>query len=280
VAESPARRERERAWFAIWLAWVAAFVDAVGYLMLLRLGLSHMSGNTIQIGLAGGRNDWSMALAWLLPVPLFLAGILLALLTQAGTRRLGWRAANAAIFALEAALLLAFLLVAQALPRGGLANRASGGAGFFWLAALGAVAMGMQTATVHTVGGRQVRTTYITGLLTNFAEAAATLAGSIVAAARSRARARRFARAHRADPASAKAAGRATLDRDALRRVLLLGAVWLAFVVGALAGAYAEFRWAAVALVFPIGSLLCLAAIDLLWPSEPPPRDQAHERPW
>lgn len=295
MSEVRERREHEKAWFAIWLAWVAAFVDAVGYLILLRLALSHMSGNTIQIGLALGRGDWSAALVWLLPVPLFVGGILLGALIQEGARRLGLRSTFAVLFTLEAALLLAFIVSANAVVRGGwLAQASGGGASFFLLAALAAVAMGMQTATVHKVGGQPVRTTYITGMLSDFGEALAAVVISVVALLTGRpAPTRSHENQYGGTQGDQQQSGATnsgndqqnqpndppTLDRAALRRVLLLGALWLAYAAGALAGAYAETRWGAAALLSPVGSLLCLIAVDLTWPTEAPPHQQPGERP-
>ena len=301
-----ARREKEKAWFAIWLAWVAAFVDAAGYLILVRLALSHMSGNTIQIGLAASRAEWSTALVFLLPVPLFVGGVVLGALIQEMARRLGLRSTYAALFALEATLLLAFILCAPGMLAAG---QGASGAGFFLLAALAAVAMGMQTATVHKVGGQPVRTTYMTGMLSDFAEAAA----SVIVAALDRLPAPRIHRGPAHGPrdapgessksdvsnesdeysgaegdrqpssqASAASNGQGSwtaVDRDAPRRMALLGALWLAYAFGAFAGAYTEVRWSAAALVLPLVSLACLIAVDLIWPTEAPPRAYPSRRP-
>lgn len=271
MAESAAQREREKAWFAIWLAGVAGFVNAIGYLLLFRLGVSHMTGNAVQTGLAGSHADWSTALVWLLPVPLFIGGLLLSLLAQEVARRLKFRSVFAVILGIEAALLVAFLVCANVIAPGVQVNSAHG-AGFILLVALVSVAMGMQTATVHNVRGQPVRTTYVTGVLSNFAEEAMAAAVSAYDVLHAR------LHAPRAAVSSHTPEDNPRLDRAALKRALLLGAVWVAFVAGALAGAYAEFRWAVIALVFPLASLLCLIAADLVWPAEAPPRDPSHRR--
>jgi len=38
---------REKSWAALLLAWVAAFSDAIGFLVLQQLGASFMSGNSM-----------------------------------------------------------------------------------------------------------------------------------------------------------------------------------------------------------------------------------------
>lgn len=299
MADAQERREQEKAWFAIWLAWVASFVDAVGYLILLRLALSHMSGNTIHLGLEISRADWSTALAWLLPVPLFVIGILLGALIQEAARQMGLRSTLTVLFALEAALLLAFILYANAVL-GGRHGAHLSGSEFFLLAALASVAMGMQTATVHKVGGQPVRTTYITGMLSDFGEAIAAVVISAVALLAHRpALARSQENQFGGTQGDQQQSGAANdehdgndehgeqdrpdappaLDRAALRRVLLLGALWLAYALGAASGAYVEVRWSAAALFFPFGSLLCLIALDLIWPAEAPEHHQPGQRP-
>lgn len=293
MAEAQERREREKAWFAIWLAWVASFVDATGYLILLRLALSHMSGNTIHLGLEISRADWSTALAWLLPVPLFVIGILLGALIQEAARQLKMRSTFSVLLTLEAALLLAFILCADA-AFGGRHGAHLSGSQFFLLAALAAVAMGMQTATVHKVGGQPVRTTYITGMLSDFGEALAAVVISVLALLTGRPTPTRSQENKFGGTQGDQQQSGATndehdgqdqpdappaLDHAALRRVLLLGALWLAYALGAASGAYAETRWSAAALFFPFGSLLCLIALDLIWPTEAPERHRPDQRP-
>ena len=46
MSRAQIRKEREKAWLAVLLAWVAGCVDAVGYLMLFHLFTAHMSGNS------------------------------------------------------------------------------------------------------------------------------------------------------------------------------------------------------------------------------------------
>src|SRR2546426_2301049 len=49
---------REQSWAALLLAWVAAFSDAIGFLVLHQLGASFMSGNSMAMGVALGRLEW------------------------------------------------------------------------------------------------------------------------------------------------------------------------------------------------------------------------------
>jgi hypothetical protein len=53
---------REQSWAAFLLAWVAAFSDAIGFLVLQQLGASFMSGNSMATGVALGRLDGAAVL--------------------------------------------------------------------------------------------------------------------------------------------------------------------------------------------------------------------------
>src|SRR5258706_9003285 len=110
---------REQSWAALLLAWVAAFSDAIGFLVLQQLGASFMSGNSMSTGVALGRLDWASVLQRGLPIPVFLLGNVLGLLVLALVRRWGIRSPFAVIFGLEALCLLAFLLLGTHALQGG-----------------------------------------------------------------------------------------------------------------------------------------------------------------
>src|SRR5579864_4315495 len=101
---------RKQIWAALLLAWVAAFSDAIGFLVLQQLGASFMSGNSMTTGVALGRLDWASVLQRGLPILAFFLGNMLGLLVLAQVRRWGIRSPFAIVFGLEAACMLAFLL--------------------------------------------------------------------------------------------------------------------------------------------------------------------------
>src|SRR5579875_571269 len=77
-----------RALAALALAWTAGYVDAAGYLLLLHVYTSHMTGNTAALaeGLAHGRIHDAALHAW--PILAFVAGLMAgAVLTEAARRR-------------------------------------------------------------------------------------------------------------------------------------------------------------------------------------------------
>lgn len=230
---------RERAWLAVLLAWVGGGVDGVGYLLLAHLFTAHMSGNSVGMGVNAGGGDWREAIHRGFPIPLYVVGVLLgALLTEAGVRR-GVRSVFAVPLGLEASLLLAFLIwmaTEQArgsiAPFGGTATPA-----YFAAAALPTLAMGVQNATLRRVGRHtSVRTTYVTGMLTNLGEH---LAAWLC---------------------------RRPGSGNPLRDAGVFGGIWLGYAAGAVLAGFAAGRWGAWALIAPLAGLLCVIGYDLALP--------------
>ena len=121
----------------------------------------------------------------------------------------------AVAFGLEAALLAAFLLSARWTEKnGGIPPDPAWQ--FYAIAALPALAMGVQNAALRRVGAVKVRTTYITGMLTNAAEEAVTWLFGLIAGG---------------EDAPA-----------AFRRGLLFAGIWVGYVTGAAAGVWGQGR--------------------------------------
>jgi uncharacterized membrane protein YoaK (UPF0700 family) len=262
------RREREKAWMAIVLAWTAAFVDAVGFLTLFGLFTAHMSGDTSHAGMALGGSRWDRLLFYIVPIPLFVLGAGLgSALRELATRR-DARSPRALLLALEAALLVGLLAFGSAHLRAS-SLRLAAGWQFYVLVALAAVPMGIQTSSLQNVRGRSVRTTYITGMISDLAEEAVAYLFWLRDHLRGR------------GPARAGDVLRASLRERSLHRALLLAAVWAAYMLGAAAAVVAEGRWRFAALALPIGALAVLVVVELAWPTSEPPHaswQQPHEQ--
>jgi uncharacterized membrane protein YoaK (UPF0700 family) len=151
------RQER----LAVALAAVAGFVDVVGYLTLHRLFVAHMTGNTSKLGVALGHGDLGRAL------PLAVAPILFAAGVAAGTVLVDARRSAAAVVA-QAALVAAFMSYGSTVAHDGTAPSRT--AAFYVLEAFATLALGLQTAALTEIGGATVRTSYISGVLTNLAQ--------------------------------------------------------------------------------------------------------------
>jgi uncharacterized membrane protein YoaK (UPF0700 family) len=217
---------------ALLLAWIAGSVDGLGYLVLFHLFTANMTGNSVTLGTQLGQGYWVPAVRSAFPIPLFLAGVAVGALLRRAIARAG-RPPRPVILALEALLLLAFLV------QGGLEDRAGGvladSGTFYALAALATLAMGLQNALPPQVRGHTVRTTYVTGTLTSFAEAAV-----------------------------AWAVRRDRRRRDEARfATMLYGGLWTAYVLGAVASGLAERHWGPVGAALPLAGLGALIALDV-----------------
>jgi oxalate decarboxylase len=168
---SPQARSRPivQARLALTLALVAGAVDAIGVLTLAGLFTAHMSGNTARLGVALSQGDLRRAAPLAAAIGLFVAwiaaGALLAALLD--DRAGAWR--TPALLGAETTLLVA-LLVAGALLVDNGEVRAQAGLRFYVLAALAIGAIGIQASVLSRVGDQPVRTTYISGVLTNLAQ--------------------------------------------------------------------------------------------------------------
>ena len=149
------RYDRPRRQFAIILAGLAGFVDAVGFLSADGYFVSFMSGNTTRLGVAMG-TDPAAALLPVLLIAGFLGGVtagaLIAL--RAGPLR------KSAVLALVAALLLV-----------GAGARAAGAERAMLLALV--LAMGTINNTFQRGGEVSVGLTYMTGALVRLGQGAA-----------------------------------------------------------------------------------------------------------
>jgi uncharacterized membrane protein YoaK (UPF0700 family) len=225
---------------------VAGFVDVTGYLTLLHIFTSHLSGNSVAMIADLARHDLSGALRRGFPIPMFVLGVFLCALTGAVLHRHGRRHSLSLALGFEAALLAAFVACHYWLTRDQDLTRLPAPQ-FCLLTGLLALAMGVQSAALRRVWGKPVHTTFVTGMLTSFAENAALLLLN-----------------RRDSPAQPAAA------REFRRLLLLDGGIWCAFVFGAACGGFGKLRWDVSALLAPCCVLLLLILSDLLQPLATP----------
>lgn len=134
------------------LALVAGVVNAVGFLGVFHQALSHLTGTLTVLGMELAEGHYPVALHALAILVAFFAGCVLsgAVIAQ-GQLRLGRRYGVA--LSLESAALFAAVLL---LRRGAIAGE--------YLAAL---ACGLQNAMATTYSGAAMRTTHMTGMVTD-----------------------------------------------------------------------------------------------------------------
>lgn len=230
MAENGAGSERQigrqYSWIALALAAIAGSVDAIGYLLLAHVFTSHMSGNTVALTMHVASGNWREAWRRFEPIVPFFFGIIAGLALTDVLVRLKTRRMFAMVASAELALVIAFFLVAKPPQQ--------------WMVALPAAAMGVQNAMLRRVGHHKVRTTYITGMITNTAQGLVDAVTSLLS--------------------------RDGKAREHFGDFAFYGAIWLSFAGGGITGAVLDERFGSVALLLPIGALAALIAYDVVSP--------------
>lgn len=224
---------RESIWPAVFLALVAGFIDALGYLVLAHLFTAHMSGNAAALGAYAGQHDWGNVVLRALPIPAFVLGGAAGAVAVTIANRRRARAQLAPAFGLELLLLIAFQLAFPHLRPAA----APGTAALTILVSLLAAAMGVQAATLRRVGDEEVNTSFVTGMLVDTVEECVAWAFE------------------RGNPAEA---------RRRRRHAGLFAAIFFAFMIGAVAGSVSETRWGENALFAPM-LVLAIVITEELW---------------
>lgn len=216
------------------LAWVAGYVDAVGFLTLAGLFVAHMSGNTVRLGVFVGDGDWSFAAQRLVPIVFFTLGVAVGIAIAEALQRRS-TPAPARVLSVEAMLLLAFMLVGRTVLDG--REAIAGSWDYYLLAIVVVLAMGLQNVALRRVSGLPIHTTFVTGILTYVAEE--TVNGWY---------ARRDLRRDDA--------------RTSFRRARVHGGVWLSYLAGGILGAFIALHWDLWSLSLPLLALATLIAVD------------------
>lgn len=254
----------ERRPVAVTLAAVAGFVDAAGFLAL-DLFTAHMSGNSARLGVYIGDGLFVRAAPSVFSIALFVIGIAAGTATTEVLVRAGRRWATTAVLCAELLLLVALAVGGWAATTGGHIPHSPADV-YYPLAGAAVLAMGLQTASLQRVSGRTVRTTYVSGMLTNLAEEAVALVLGPCP--------------------DGPDSGRSYVEGElgihpgpaSVRRILFIAAIWLAYAAGAVGGGYLERRIHLVSLAVPCALLGIVIIVELArrnGPLEPVTEEQA-----
>ncbi|HLX68847.1 MAG TPA: YoaK family protein [Verrucomicrobiae bacterium] len=225
---------------AVVLAWVAGFVDVVGYLALCQVFVAHMSGNTVGAAARLATGQWAELWRRVFPIPVFVLGVFSGALAARIAQGGGIRSRFAPSFILEALLLAAFAV----LTRHWILPVVVPGPHLYLLIALLAMAMGLQSATLRRTRELSVRTTFITGILVSMAEKAAAYV------------ALKFDRVPR---------NRSRCHHEG-RQALKYGLLWSGMCIGGICGGWLAVAHGTLALLIPIAVLAVVAWQDLVRP--------------
>jgi uncharacterized membrane protein YoaK (UPF0700 family) len=222
---------------------VAGFVNSSGFL-LIGTFTSHVTGNVGRLTAdVAARQASAAALAVTMIVAFFAGAFVASMAIEANA--FGRRAyVYGALLLGEAGLLLAFFAVARLLPSADPHVRDA-------QAAVLCAAMGLQNSLVTRLSGAVVRTTHLTGVVTDLGIEAA--------------RWFRFARHHVGARARLKlTVTAAPAERPHLPKAALLLTILGAFVLGGAAGAVATAQLRHLALLLPAGVLLVVGLYELV----------------
>lgn len=239
------------------LAATAGFIDAVGYRTLRHLFTAHMSGNSARLGVFLGEANPASAVPMVAAVLLFVFGIAAGTALAETASRRGARSAMPWLLGVQVLLLAAFMgYGASVIGAGGQVPDHSG-RGFYSLAALAIVAIGFQACALQHVGGQRARTTYVSGMLTRFAQELVNWLFWV-----------RDGTQRPRNSYLGRVLGSGTRGESAAR-VLLFGGIWCFYLGGAVAGSFLDDHWRLWSLTCPIALLVAIIALDQ-WRSLPP----------
>ncbi len=157
----------QKARLAVTLAWVAGYVNVVGLVVCGR-AVSHVSGTVSTLGKDVTDGDWALlgSSAWLLWW--FLVGAFGSGMAMHVARARRWKSIYVLPIAVEAVALVALgAVVAFSDAPQVEGSRTIAGASLLAATGIASFAMGLQNATITRISGGVVRTTHVTGVLTD-----------------------------------------------------------------------------------------------------------------
>jgi uncharacterized membrane protein YoaK (UPF0700 family) len=240
--QGPSRSDRQNRVLAGYLAFVGGFVNSTGF-VLIGSFTSHVTGNIGRLANDVAYRHYDAAALLLPMIVAFFTGSFLA--SMAIESNFFGRTANAYAVALlgEATLLVLFTAVSRALvPRPPIEDAE---------AAILCAAMGMQNSLVTRLSGAVVRTTHLTGVVTDLGIEAA--------------RWFRWWRGGLSDALGVKLSfGRNPPEHPSWLKTALLGTIALTFTAGAVAGALVVVRLRHATMLLPSAAVLGCAVYALL----------------
>jgi len=221
--EGHSRSDSQNRWLAGYLAFVGGFVNSSGFVLIGTFS-SHVTGNVGRLANDAATGQYAAALAALSLVLCFFAGAFGASVILE-SRFLGAQTARAYALALGTEMLLLLLFTSLSYVTASAHPRVKDAE-----AALLCAAMGLQNALVSRLSGAVVRTTHLTGVVTDLGIEGA--------------RWFRFWRQSLSEVTRVPLVfGRNAAERPAVPKVLLLGTIAASFLAGASAGAYSAVHW-------------------------------------
>lgn len=239
----------QQARLAITLAWVAGYTNIITVLTCGHV-TSHVSGTTSDLGSAAAAGNWRVGgfLLFLLAA-FFLGAAASGFATEFGKRR-GWESIFVLPMALEAVLLALFAAGVEMHQSGAIER----GLPLYLMTGAASLAMGLQNATITRISNGVVRTTHVTGVLTDLGLETA----QFILWLRDRQR--------NSPPASVRALVHGAQNHPTALRLLLLLSIVASFALGAGLGTAAYQFVHRLAMIPPVLFLAWIIFQDLTRP--------------
>jgi len=229
---------------ALWLTFIAGFVDIAGAITIYDIFSAHMTGTTVRMGEHLVEKDWNALAVTGVVLAAFAAGSLVGRILIEAAARAGFRSIAAITLGCETVLLACGGVFAPPRPEIPFATVA------IPLSML-AAAMGFQTATLTRVGPLTVHTTFVTGMLNKLSQLLSHWlfrTYDLIYEIKERKQELRQSRRHTA------------------RQAAFIFSIWLLYVVGAVCGTYGALHWHQHSFLIPACMLLAAAGTDLVQP--------------
>src|SRR5688572_23585506 len=243
---------RQKSRLAISLSWVAGYTNVILFI-LCAVVVAHATGNVTHLGQRVA--ELRLADAWRsggFLVLLFFCGAVASALMTEGARRRGAVSKYILPIALQALLLGALGLIIATLGLNMNSHLAfeRHPALLYWLSGIASFSMGLQNATITRISGAVVRTTHLTGVVTDLG-----LEGvQYLLWLRDKTRVRKAGRAGRVLRLSRR--------HPSVLRIGLLASIFASFLFGVVAGTVAFEHGPAFAMIVPVGFLLWIIYVD------------------
>lgn len=228
---------------AISLAWVAGYTNVIAVLVTGYV-VSHVTGHASALGRDVSEGLWSGALLMGALVSAFFLGALISGFATEFGRQRNW----ASIYVLPAAIEIMLLGAFANMVRLHDPVMPESGRMLWWMTVTASVAMGLQNATITKISSGVVRTTHLTGIVTDLGHESAQMV--VVRAMDDRLELR----------------GDASIRGPSFQRLFLLLSIFGAFVLGSGCGAWGFGRFAHWSMLPPILLLCWIMIADVLAP--------------
>ena len=245
---------RKKSRLAISLSWVAGYTNVILFI-LCGVVVAHTTGNVTHLGefLAERRFTEAWRIGGFL-VLLFLCGAVASAVMTEGARRRGMRSKYILPMLVQGLLLcaLALLINLYTLDRSSRLSFDAHPALLYWLSGIASFAMGLQNATITKISGAVVRTTHLTGVVTDLGLEGVQYLLWL----------RDKTRPPYGRPGRAARVLRLSQRHPSILRIALLASIFGSFLFGVIAGTVVFASLPRLAMLAPVAFLLWIIWVD------------------